>query len=183
MSSDLARWGGLGGVVAGVVFVLAGILILISPPQSVSFDSFGDYLTAIILAVAFAGTLVAIAGLHFLQRGHYGRLGAVSSAVTFIGYAVIAVVTAVSTLAGGEVLPNVRLIGGVAVLIGSILLGAMSLRARMLPWWCGVLLILGFPLGDVLEELLASGSEAIVLGIVWGSAGYALLSPSGAVEG
>ncbi len=35
--------------------------------------------------------------------------------------------------------------GGLAVLIGSVLLGAMTLRARVLPWWCGVLLIVGFP--------------------------------------
>jgi len=75
MSSAIVRRGGLAGVVAGVMFVLAGIFILIAPPQRV-FSSFSDYLIEIILVVAFAGTLVAIAGLHALQSGHYGRLGA-----------------------------------------------------------------------------------------------------------
>ena len=64
------------------------------------------------------------------------------------------------------------------VFIGSVLLGAMTLRAHVLPWWCGVLLIVGFPLGDVLDGIVARGSEAIVLGILWGLVGYALLSSS-----
>jgi len=59
-------------------------------------------------------------------------------------------------------------VGGLAVLIGSILLGAMTIRARILPWWCGVLLIVGFPLGDILEMVVFVGSEAIVFAIVGG---------------
>ncbi len=61
------------------------------------------------------------------------------------------------------------------MLVGSILLGAMTIRARVLPWWCGVLLIVGFLLGDFLENV-AVGSENIVFTIVWGLIGYALLS-------
>lgn len=181
MSSCLVRWGGLAGVLAGVMFVLAGILNLIASQQRVSFNSFSDYLSEIILVVAFAVTLVVIAGLHVLQRGRYGRLGAAGSLITFIGYALIVVVAAVTLLVGGEALFAVRLIGASAVLVGSILLGAMTLRARVLPWWCGALLIVGFPLGDVLDEIVASGSEGIVFGIVWGLVGYALLSLRGAI--
>ena len=66
------------------------------------------------------------------------------------------------------------------VLVGSIVLGAMTIRARVLPWWCGVLLIVGFPLGDVVNNV-AAGGENIVFAIVWGSIGYALLSRSGTV--
>jgi hypothetical protein len=36
----------------------------------------------------------------------------------------------------------------------------------------------GFPLGDVSEELVVRGSEGIVFAIVWGLVGYALLSIS-----
>jgi hypothetical protein len=182
MPPGIVRWGGWAGVVATVLFVLAGILlILIAPPQRV-FNSFSDYLSEIILVVAFGLTLVVIAGLHALQRGRYGRLGATGSLITFIGYALIVVVAAVTILVGGEALFAVRLIGALAVLIGSVLLGAMTLRARVLPWWCGVLLIVGFPLGDVLDEIVASGSEGIVFGIVWGLVGYAVLSSSSALD-
>src|SRR5918993_3790009 len=128
MSSGIVRWGGWAGVVAAVLFVLAGILILIAPPQEAVFNSFGDYLSEVILVVAFALTLVAIAGLHALQRGRYGRLGAAGSLITFIGYALIVMVAAVSVLAGGQALYLVRLVGATAVLIGSALLGATTLR-------------------------------------------------------
>jgi hypothetical protein len=66
------------------------------------------------------------------------------------------------------------------VLVGSILLGAMTLYARVLPWWCGVLLIAGSPLGAFLETV-RSGIENIVFAIVWGLIGYALLSRRGMV--
>jgi hypothetical protein len=97
--------------------------------------------------------------------------------MTFIGYALIAVVGAVSILlVGGEALSAVRLVGALAILIGSVLLGVMTVRTRVLPWWCGVLLIVGFPLGAILDENVARGAEEIVFGIVWGLVGYALLS-------
>ena len=47
---------------------------------------------------------------------------------------------------------------------------------------CGVLLIVGFPLGDVSNAIVAEGSEAIVFGIVWGAVGYALLTSSRAPD-
>jgi hypothetical protein len=180
-SSNLVRWGGLAGVLAAVMFVLSTILSLLAPQQQGVFNSFSDYLYAIILAVAFALALVAIAGLHALQSGRYGRLGAVGSLITFIGYALISVLTAGSTLVEGEALYAVRLIAAAAVLIGSILLGAMILVARVLPWWCGVLLIVGFPLGDVVDAVVGEGSEGIVFAILWGSIGYVLLSVRGTV--
>ena len=174
---SIVRRGGWAGVAAAVMYVLAGFLILAAPPQGV-FSSFSDYLSEISLIMAFAVTLVVIAGLHALQRERYGRLGAVGSLVAFIGYALIVLVAAVTVLGGDEALFAVRLIAALAVLIGSVLLGAMTLRARVLPWWCGVLLIVGFPLGDIMDENVARGSEGIVFGIVWSLVGYALLSSS-----
>jgi hypothetical protein len=173
MSSSIVRRGGWAGMAAALMYVLAGFLILTAPPQGV-FSS----LSEISLIMAFAVTLVVIAGLHALQRGRYGRLGAVGSLVAFIGYALIVLVAAVAVLVGDEALFAVRLIAALVVLIGSVLLGAMTLRARVLPWWCGVLLIVAFPLGAILDEIVARGSEGIVFGIVWGLVGYALLSSS-----
>ena len=182
MSSGIARWGGWAGMVAAVTYLLAGILILAAPPQR-RFDSFSYYLSEIVLVVAFAATLVVIAGLHGSQRGRYRRWGAAGSLIAFIGYALIALVTTVSVLVGGEALSAVRLVAALAVLIGSALLGAMTIRTRLLPWWSGVLLITGFPLGDVVDEMVVRGSEGIVFAIVWGLVGYALLSTSVRVQG
>jgi hypothetical protein len=95
--------------------------------------------------------------------------------LTIVGYVIVLVSAHLTLLAGGEPILSVRIVGGLLVLVGSIALGAMTIRARVVPWWCGVLLIVGFPLGDFLNNV-AEGSENIVFAIVWGSIGYALLS-------
>jgi Co/Zn/Cd efflux system component len=123
VSSNIVRWGGLASVVAAMMWVLSTILILLATPQRVSFYSFSDYLLQIVLLVAYAGTLVAVLGLHALHSGsgRYGRLGVAGSLVTFIGYAIVFVVVIVSILEGGASLLTVRLAGASALLIGSIL--------------------------------------------------------------
>jgi magnesium-transporting ATPase (P-type) len=178
MASNMVRWGGLAGVFAAVMFVLSFIINQLAPVQR-TYDSSSDYLHQVVVLMAYVGVLVAILGLHTLQSPsrRYGRLGAVGSLLTFIGYATVFVVTAISTVQGGQALFTIRLTGGVAILIGSILLGAMIIRARVVPWWCGVLLIVAFPLGDF-SNAVVRGGEAILLGLLWGSVGYALLRSS-----
>jgi uncharacterized membrane protein YvlD (DUF360 family) len=140
------------------------------------FESSGDYLFQVVLAAAFGLTLVAIEGLHSLQRSssRYGRIGAAGALITFIGYALIVVVTALALMIVEGSLQSIRLIGAAAVLLGSILLGVMTIRARVLPWWCGVLLIVALPLGDI-SDIVSVGSEGVVFGMVWGLLGYAML--------
>jgi hypothetical protein len=175
MSSNVVRWGGVAGVVAAAMWVLSFILIQLTSLPSV-FESFSDYLIEVVLLVGYAGTMGAIVGLHALQSqsGRYGRLGAVGSLLAFISYAIVFVATTGSILQGGQALLSVRLTGGIAVLLGSILLGAITLYARVVPWWCGVLLIVAFPLGDF-SNAIVRGGEGLLLGLLWGSVAYALL--------
>jgi len=177
----MVRWGGLAGLAAAVVFLLSGILTIIAASQEVPTSS-SDYLLEVLVVVAFVLALDTLAGLHAVQRhsGRYGILGAAGFWLTFVGYVIVVVIAHLVVLAGGEPILSVRLGGALLVLVGSILLGAMTIRARVLPWWCGVLLIVGFPLGDVLNNV-AAGGENIVFAIVWGSIGYSLFSWSGTV--
>ena len=179
MSSEMVRWGGLAGVVAGVMFMLSGILtfMVAPPPPQGALGSSGAYLFEVVIVVAFASTLVAVAGLHAAQRQsrRYGILGTAGFLLTFVGYALVLVIAHLIRLAGGEPILSLRPVGGLLVLVGSILLGAMTLYARVLPWWCGVLLIVGFPLGALLETV-RSGIENIVFAVTWGLIGYVLLS-------
>jgi hypothetical protein len=178
MSSEMVRWGGLAGVVAGVMFLVSGILyFIVAPPPQGALGSSSAYLFEVVIVVAFASTLVAVAGLHAAQRqsGRYGILGTAGFLLTFVGYTIVLVIAHLIRLAGGEHILSVRLVGGLLVLVGSILLGAMTLYARVLPWWCGVVLIVGFPLGAFLETV-RSGIENIVFAVVWGLIGYVLLS-------
>jgi hypothetical protein len=134
-----------------VVFLLSGILTFFAPPQGVPSSS-RDYLLEVVIVVAFVPTLITIAGLHAVQRqsGRYGLLGAAGSLLTFLGYAIVLVSAHLVVLAGGEPILSIRLVGGLLVLVGSILLGAMTICARVLPWWLGALVMVGFLLGDFL---------------------------------
>jgi hypothetical protein len=175
MSSKVVRWGGMAGAVAAAMWLLSFILIQLTSLPKV-FESFSDYLIEVVLLVGYAGTMGAILGLHALQSqsGRYGRQGAVGSLLTFIGYAIVFVATTGSMLQGSQALLSVRITGGIAVLVGSVLLGAITLYARVVPWWCGVLLIVAFPLGDF-SNAIVKGGEGILLGLLWGSVAYALL--------
>src|SRR5215212_9708005 len=175
MSSNVVRWAGVAGLLAAAMWVLSFILIQLTSLPSV-FESFSDYLIEVVLLVGYAGTMGAIVGLHALQSqsGRYGILGAGGSLLAFIGYAIVFVATTGSIFQGGQALLTVRLTGGIAVLVGSVLLGAITLYARVVPWWCGVLLIVAFPLGDF-SNAIVSGGEGVLLGLLWGSIAYALL--------
>jgi hypothetical protein len=181
MSSNVTR-GGIAGVVAAALLVLSAILNQLSPVQA-TYNSAADYLYLAVVLAAYIAVLVAVLGIHALHNGRprYGRLGTVGTVMTFIGYAVIAVTTAINMVQGHRSLQTVRISAAVVLLIGSALLGVIIIRARLLPWWCGVLLIVAFPLGDVANAIFSS-AENLLLALLWGSIGVALLSRRQEVE-
>jgi hypothetical protein len=172
--SSTVRWGGIAGVVAAALLVLSAILNQLSPVKT-TYDS-ASYLYLAAVFAAYVAVLVALLGIHVVHRGRprYGRLGAVGTVMTFAGYAIIATVTAINIVQGQRSLQTVRIGGALVLLIGSVLLGVIILRARLLPWWCGVLLIVAFPLGDVANAIFSS-AENLLLALLWGSVGIALL--------
>jgi hypothetical protein len=52
---------------------------------------------------------------------------------------------------------------------------------RLLSWWCGVLLIVTFPLGHFANALFSS-AENLLMALLWGSVGVALLIRRQAVD-
>jgi hypothetical protein len=170
------KWGGIAGVVAAALLILSAILYQLSPLQR-TYDSAANYVYLGVVVPAYVAVIVAVLGIHALHSGkpRYGRLGTTGTVLTIAGYAIVAVVTVISMAQGQASLLTVRLAGGGAVLIGSALLGVIILRARLLPWWCGVLLIVAFPLGDVANAIFGS-AENLLLALLWGSMGIALLS-------
>ena len=179
MSLNQVKRGGLAGVLAAALFLLTTILSRIAPVEAV-FQSPTDYLQQVGMVLAFAATIGAVLGLHALQRAHprYGRVGAVGSILTILGYGTVLLVVVVGIVLGGRSITEVRIAGALTVLVGSALLGVATLRARLVPWWCGVLLIVAFPIGDVLDGVFAGG-EGIMLALLWGSVGLALLTRTG----
>ena len=182
MSSTI-KWGGLAAVAASALFILSAIVNQASPVEQ-RYDS-TSYLYHAVSLAAYIGVIVAVLGIHALHKGRprYGRLGIAGTVLTIAGYAVIAVIRIISMVQGQSSLLTIRIAGAGLVLIGSVLLGVIILRARLLPWWCGVLLIVAFPLGDVANEIFSS-AENLLLALLWGSVGVALLSRrQGAGEG
>lgn len=182
MSLNQVKRGGLAGVLAAALFLLTTILSRIAPVEAV-FQSPTDYLQQVVMVLAFAATIGAVLGLHALQRAHprYGRVGAVGSILTILGYGTVLLVVVVGIVLGGRSITEVRIAGALTVLVGSALLGVATLRARLVPWWCGVLLIVAFPIGDVLDGVFAGG-EGIMLALLWGSVGLALLTRTGSPD-
>ena len=175
MSSRI-KWGGIAGIAAAALFIVSAILEQLSPLQRI-YDSVASYLYLGVLVAAYIAVIVAVLGIHALHSGRprYGRLGTTGTVLTIAGYLIMIVVRMISMVAGRESLGNVRIGAGLAVLIGSVLLGVIILRARILPWWCGVLLIVAFPLGDVANAIF-SAAENLLLALLWGSVGVALLA-------
>jgi len=174
--SSKVRWGGIAGVVAAALLILSAILNQVSPIQA-TYDSAASYLYLAVALAAYIAVMLAVLGIHALHNGRprYGRLGTVGSAMTFVGYAIIAVVTTISMVQGHASLLPVRLAGAGVLLVGSVLLGVIILRARLLPWWCGLLLIVAFPLGHFANAIFGA-AENLLLALLWGSVGVALLS-------
>jgi len=174
--SSKIRWGGIAGIAAAALLIVSAIVNQLSPIQR-TYDSAASYLYLGVAVAAYIAVIIAVVGIHALHSGRprYGRLGTTGAVLTIAGYLIIAVVTMISIAQGRASLINIRLGGGLVLLIGSALLGVIILRARLLPWWCGVLLIVAFPLGDVANEIFGS-AENLLLALLWGSVGVALLA-------
>jgi hypothetical protein len=126
--------------------------------------------------VAYIAIVAAVVGVHAVHRGNrrYGWLGVIGAVMSGGGYGLIAAVTAISLVRDVDDLMAVRIAAAGLVLVGSALLGIAVLIARLMPWWCGVLLIVAFPLGDVANEVFVVG-ENLLLALLWGTIGFAVL--------
>ena len=175
MSSKI-KWGGIAGVAAAGLFILSAILYLLHPVQR-TYDSAVSYVYLWVVLAAYIAVIIAVLGIHALHSGRprYGRLGVTGTVLTIAGYAIIAVMTMISMVQGHASFLTIRLAGAGVLLVGSVLLGVIILRARLLPWWCGLLLIVAFPLGHFANAIFGA-AENLLLALLWGSMGVALLS-------
>ena len=185
-SSNLVKWGGIAAVLAGLLLIIV-LLVLSNLQQWLAPDTFSPGLPSTILFIgALLGQMAGVAGLHALQRGRYGRLGTAGFLVSFVGFALefIARIMTLIVVGGTSsavnlVLVLLFLLGNLAPFVGLVLLGVATLRARVLPRWFGVLLIVGTVVVVVLlgAQLLTIG--LVANGVLWILIGYTLLSRSG----
>lgn len=153
--SDLIRWGGLAAMLAGVGLVLD--------------MPFG--LTALDLVAALL-VVVGLLGLRALQKDNYGRIGR-GGFWTVVVASLAQVLGVVVFWLGSKALSwLVFPVAFLALPVGLIIYGVATLKARVLPRWCGLGLIIIPPVTVVLGDDYGS----VLLGLLWLALGYVLWS-------
>ncbi len=107
----------------------------------------------ILVILAMVLEVVGLVGFHTLQGRNYGRIGR-AGLYTTIGSIVLFELLLLASLLGGDVsLGGLVAVGVLGTLVGFVLYGAATLQARVLPRWCGILLIILVPVGSRLGDL------------------------------
>ena len=167
-ASNLIRWAGLSAMVAGIFFVLVGLFHPLNTLSSVSTAQWG-IVHVLATAMGFFG-LLGLTGIYARQVEESGWLGLIGyilmslwlvnlSHFTFIEVfvlpplvtqapTVVESVLGIFTKSPGEINLGALttlydLNGFIGYMIGGVLFGIATFRARILPRWAGVLLAIG----------------------------------------
>ena len=199
---NLIRWAGISAMVAGICYVLVGIFHPLNILSSVTTTRWA-IVHVLAMAMSFFG-LLGMAGLYARQAEKTGWLGLAGYLVfslwlalilgfTFVEVFILPIVaTAAPTFVAGWLgmftgtaseidlgaLPIVWTISGPIYILGGLLFGIATFRARILPRWAGVLLAVGTVIGPVAilfpPELQPKVAVPVGLALAW--LGYALWS-------
>ena len=165
--TSLTRLGGLAAMVGGVAYTALSLLV--------------PFLEPMFFVLLALGAVVAIAALHALQRERYGLPGTLASLSVFIGVVLILG----SNLGLTEGLPwplpeRIFMVGVLVTALGMVALGIATIAARVLPWWCGVALMVGgFAFaGPMLALSWAGFFMGLLAGPAWALVGFAVFRAS-----
>jgi hypothetical protein len=139
-ASDLIRWGAIGLILSGATWVVLGLSAVFGYLQAIPGRE-----DVVLFIVALLLTAAGLVGLHTLQRGSYGLLGRMGFYIVLAAIAA-RILGAVVFLAGSSALEWISLPGTLGMLVGFVLYGVATLRARVLPRWYGLALVVALPL-------------------------------------
>ena len=161
-TSGLVRWGAIGLMLGGVMWLVLGLSAVFGYLQAIPGRE-----DVVLFVVALVLTAAGLIGLHTLQRGNYGLLGRVGF---YIALAAVAgrILGAVVYLAGSSALEWISLPGTLGMLVGFALYGFATLQARVLPRWYGLALLASMPVSLPLATYGTAlfGLILVVLGYV-----------------
>jgi hypothetical protein len=167
--------GALGAMLGGVAWIALAISDF--APAGVGFLEFW---TPPIRFVALLGTLGGLVSLHLRQATSYGRPGIVGFSLTLIGTTILLTSNVLFLLGLAWPVLSVRFYGTLLLSVGLILLGVATLRARVLPRWCGAVLLVGVvPVFSWLGLPFGAFLGWVMLGLIWLALGYILWSERG----
>jgi hypothetical protein len=138
-------------VLVWLAMVPAALLALIPIVFMAQFLSYqASHNLSIVTVLPLVGMTAGVAVLHFVQRGteRYGLGGTVSSAASLIGVALIVGGALIGRASQNWLLgTNLMGVGLWTATLGLAALAIVTLQAGVVPWWGGVALIVGNPLG------------------------------------
>jgi hypothetical protein len=193
-ASKLRLWGGVLTAVVGALLVLFGVLPLLLLPTSEPLiewvrDADWSWLNGLAL-IATVLTPLALVSLYFRQVEESGKLGFVGFVMSYIGavlflgvqfdeafvWRILASEAPALLDPNGPMLTNpgfstIYLFMGILYILGFVLFGIATIRARVFPRGAAVLLIIGVPLfagGFFLPQFLrAIGALLAGAGLIW----------------
>jgi hypothetical protein len=171
-SSGLVRWGAIGLMLGGAVWIVLGLSALFGYLEAIPGRE-----DVVLFVVALLLTAVGLLGLHALQGGSYGLLGRVGLYVALVAMAA-RLSGALVYLAGSTALEWISWPGTLGMLVGFVLYGLATLRAGVLPRWYGLALIFSMP---VSLPLAVYGTT--LFGLILVVLGYVLWLRKGSTTG
>ena len=139
-ASALIRWGAVGLMLGGVVWVVLGLSALVGYLQAIPGRE-----DVVLFVAAHLLSVAGLVGLHALQKDSYGLLGRAGFYLALAAMAARAF-GAVVFLAGSSAAEWISFPATLGMLVGFVLYGVATLRARVLPRWYGVALIVSLPI-------------------------------------
>jgi hypothetical protein len=171
-SSGLVRWGAIGLMLGGAVWIVLGLSALFGYLEAIPGRE-----DVVLFAVALLLTAVGLLGLHALQEGSYGLLGRVGLYVALVAMAA-RLSGALVYLAGSTALEWISWPGTLGMMVGFVVYGLATLRAGVLPRWYGLALIFSMP---VSLPLAVYGTA--LFGLILVVLGYVLWLRKGSTTG
>lgn len=169
-SSGLVRWGAIDLMLGGAVWVILGLSGALGYLQAIPGRE-----DVVLLIVALLLTAAGLVGLHALQGRSYGLLGRAGLYIAVASLLARALGAGVY-LAGSSALQWISYPWGtIGMLVGFVVYGVATLRARVLPLWYGFALIVSVPI-----SLPLGAYGTTLFGLIMLALGYALWSRKGA---
>jgi hypothetical protein len=164
--TDPIRWSALGLMLGGVAWLVLGLSNVFGYLQAIPGRE-----DVVLLVLALLLTAAGLVGLHALQGESYGLLGQVGFYIALASLAARALGAGVF-LAGSSALGWISYPWGtIGMLVGFVLYGLATLRARVLPRWYGLALIVCMPV-----SLPLATYGTVLFGLILVVLGYALWS-------
>jgi hypothetical protein len=200
--STLMRWAGLSALLAGLCYLLVGIFHPANVPASVT-TSRWEIVHIVACAMSFFG-LLGLAGLYARQATRAGWLGLAGYVLLSLWFVVVMgfsfveafILPHVATASPGLVqawmgmfngpagtfnlgaLPTIWTLSAPVYILGGVLFGIATFRARVLPRWAGALLAASTLLAPAAAALPNASQPKIAIpaGLALAWLGYALWS-------